>query len=670
MGSVKISDWDSSFIKGSNSSLDPTQLPLGYLWNTINMLTVSGVTGCRPGHRCIVKFPKGNLQGATVFRPILGLEQMLVAVDGVIYVAEYPFKNFHILTNVLMSATAKQIFWKQAVQSVERITPGDQASAVRVIPPRAVVFIQDGGITAPAFYDGSASGHIRDLPFQTPAGGPMEWIGDRLWVANGNQVFASDISNPFSFVEQVYLGGTSSFNFASDVTAMTQTPSVEFPQLIIYTEDDVSIIQADIRKRDLWPDTNGFQRSVLKVGCPSNRAVVSNFGVVTWLSQSGVVFFDFAVAARNTSRVPIRDNEMLYSKTTLSNDLSLATMGVFGQWVVMSVPAEDRYNKHTWVLNSASWETITDQGGTTWNGYWLGTRPVEWVYGKIAGAERIYHVSIDEDEENRLWESFLPERLDNGCPIMWAAFTRGYFGQSAQVKKPGRPVRFMYADVALAGVEENLDLGVFVAPGSRGQFHRILTKRISASRGSLSPDQLITATTKLFAFKPQTRTERTVDFSEQKTDPEDGSCPVESDFLEGVEESFQMLVVGHGPATLRYIRPYANDKEDEDESGEPEACQNEPEFNAVRFDGAGARADDIESLTEELAERPLDRFIANKTALVEIDGFSAVGVGFSESIVSQQAADRVAEIIANKMAEVEVLGQIPPVLSIGEGFNE
>lgn len=679
MAGERIVDWDSSFIKGTNSSMEPGQLPIGYWWLTENMLTIAGVTACRPGHRCIVELPPGNLQGATIFRPLLGLEQMLVAVEGAIFVAEYPFTSFRVLPNVLFVAHAKQIFWKQAYQAAERITPGSLTSAIRVIEPKAVMIMQDGGFTAPAFYDGTTSGHIRDLPFQTPAGGPMEWIGDRLWVANENRVFASDISNPFSFTEQQYLGGTSFFNFSSTVTAMTKTPSIEFPQLLVFTDSNTSLIQADIRDRDLWPTTQGFQREVLQVGCPSNRGVISTFGVVTWFTPAGLAFYDFASLSHLSGRAPIRDNELMVSKLQVADDLSLVALGIFGQFLLCSVPAESRGNRHTWVLNSASWETVTDQGGAVWNGYWTGTHPVEWMSGHIAGTERIYHVAHDFDDAdgkddspcvNRLWESFLPVQLDNECPIAWRAMTRGYFGTSSQKKPPGVPCRFLYADIGLACIDEHLDIGVFVAPGMRGQFHKILSKRISAEEGSICGDKIICATSTLYAFKGQTRKERTEDYNIQEPDFDSGTCPVESDKSDEVDDSFQMLIAGHGPVTLSYIRPFALVSPDEDGSGSGDACTNEEDFRALRFDGAGVFNSDKQLIVEPLADMYMDFWESTKTAMLTVDGISAVGVGYSTSIVSQQAADRVAERIATRMAEIEILAQLPPVLSIGEGFEE
>lgn len=497
----------------------------------------------------------------------------------------------------------------------------------------------------------------------------MIWVGDRLWIAKGNLVFASDIANPFSFREQVYLGGIQGFAFSGDVTAMAKTPSIEVPQLAVFTMSNASILQANIRNRDLWPTTDNFQVEILQTGCVGQRAIINHYARLSWFSPSGIVIFDFATAGKISVRLPVRDNEMMYSKNTVSENLSLVAGAAYGQYLLMSVPAEDVMNKHTWVLNDASVETLNDDSGPSWASFWLGTRPVEWVYGEIAGSEKIYHVSKDEDGENRLWESFRPERLDNWCPIMWAAFTRGYFGTTGQSRKtPGSDCLMKYADVALGGIEQDLDLGIFFAGGTRGAFKQILGKRISVAPGSFRPDLNVTATSKVFAWKAQSRSERTQDAQQQSEETETGSCGVESDQDENRDTSFQLLVVGHGPATIKWIRSFSF-QSPEDQSGEPLACVNEDQFNLIRFDGAGVHSEDIEEAAELLAEKLLQRFTSVKTESLTEGGITAVGVGFSESIVNQGAADRVASVIAVKLAESEILRQLPPVLSVGEGFD-
>ena len=664
----RLIDVDSTWFLGCDSSKAPDQTRLGGYWWGINCVNVGGLISCRPGYRCVKQLPDGKLQGAALFRPAIGLEQILIGIAGVIYVAEYPFTDFRILTNVQFLPYAKQLYFQQATQSAERRTT-DLNSAINIIEPRQVMFIQDGGFTAPAYYDGSQSGHIRDFAFETPAGSIMEWIGDRLWVASGNKLFASDISNPFSFREQEYPGGTSSLSFSGDITAMIAIPSIEYPQLMVFTEQDASIVQADIRDRSLWPTTDGFQRQIANVGCTSHRSMVSHFGRLSWMTSSGVAIFDASTLGKVAARLPIRDNELFISKNVLADDLSKVAGAAFGQFLLFSVPAEDCFNRDTWALNNASLETLNDDSGPSWMGVWWGTRPVEWVYGQIAGQERAYHISFDEDGSNRLWDTFQPNRLDNGCPITWGFFTRAYFGPTGQSgKTPGLNCEFQFADVALVGVEEDLDMGVFYAGGLRGAFKNILAKRISVERGSLKYDEEITATSKLFAFKPQSRLERTQDARHTPADESDsGSCPPESSRLENVDESFQLACIFHGPAGVRYIKTYALE-EAEDYNGEPEACENQRQYNAVRFDGAGVQSNDYAATVEDLAARPIRLFTSNKTQTITYRGFTAVGVGAAESVVSQEAADRVADIIAVQSAEDELSAVVPPTLSTGEGL--
>jgi hypothetical protein len=662
-----IIDFDGTFFSGSKSDTDPSQLPLAYFWSGINVINQGGVVSTRPGNHCIVTFPDGNLQGASIFRPLVGIEQMLVAVDGLIYVSPYPFRSWVQVPNIQFSPSAKQIYWALTTQSAIRID-NTFTSATKVILPKAVMIMQDGGQSAPAFYDGSQSGHIRGNDFETPAGASMVWVGDRLWVATGNQVFASDISNPISFREDIYLGGVSSFFFTSEVTAMVKTPSIESPQLMVFTETDASILEANIRDRTQWPTTTDFQREVVQVGCHSQRSVLSHYGQVVWFSPSGVALFDPATSGKLTARLPVRDNEMMVSKTTLNEDLSLVAAASFGQWLLMSVPSADQYNRHTWVLNHASLATLNDDSGPAWSGYWIGTRPVEWVSGVIANVERIYHVSTDFDGHNRLWQSFSPDCLDNGCPITWAVETRGYFGLTASIKEkaPGARCRLTFADIALAGITEDLNLGVFYAGGTRGSFKQILDRKLTVEKGSLKYDQILTDTSPIFAFKPQSRVIRTEDANQQADIDVISACAVERLDIDNIDESFQFLVVGHGVGTIRWIRTWALTIP-EDKSGDSNACTDETGLKGVRFDGVGVNAPDYATLVAALATAPEALFDSNQTRVVEQGGMTAVGVGQAESIVSQAAADRVAGIIAQKMAENELIMTLPPIISLGEG---
>ena len=170
-------------------------------------------------------------------------------------------------------------------------------------------------------------------------------------------------------------------------------------------------------------------------------------------------------------------------------------------------------------------------------------------------------------------------------------------------------------------------------------------------------------------LSPKERIERTQDANQVSTDNETGSCPTESDDLEGIDISFQLLVVGHGPATIRWMRSFALSTP-ENLSGDPNACIDEIPFNTVRFDGAGAKNSDVLVATEELAVKDLQYFTAVKTEIVTYQNVSAVGIGTAQSIISQAAADRVARIVATKQAEKEIELTLPPIISLGEGFDD
>lgn len=662
-------DIDETFFRGAKSDCDPGNLPLGYYFEAMNLMNIGGLLSVRPGMRCLVKFPRGKLQGCTIFRPKLGLEQFIVGIDGRIYVADYPFKEFRLIENLQFSSHAKQLFWAHTEQSARRLTTAFD-SGIELIEPKNVLFIQDGGTTAPGWYDGSQSGHIRDLPFETPAGSVMAWSGERLWVAVGTFVFASDYLNPFSFREQIYLVGASGFSFPGEVTAMSSTPeSIDIPQLLVFTEQTTHILQSNIRQRELWSTTPDFSREIFKTGCASHRSLVAHFGQLAWVSSAtGVVTWDAAIQSKHTARLPLRDSEMQISKRVLHEDLSLAAGGSFGPFIVMSLPAEDLFNRHTWALLDAGFETLSgESNGPSWCGYWTGTRPVEWVGGVVAGVEQSYHVSTDEDGENRLWKCFLKERLDNNCPITWMMNTRGYFGATSPERRkiPHTDNTLCYADVGLTAIEEELDIAVFYAGGLRGANKRILTRKLQAERGVLDANTEITASTVLFGFKPQSRVLRTEDV--RLNFKETGSCPVESESNEDMDESFQLTVVGHGPATIRFIRAWAQ-PETENQSGGHNACEDETAVNALRFDGAGASGATLAEVEAALVAEPIDFFESNKSVTLSKDGFSEVGVGYGESVVSQEAADRLATRIATHQAEVFLESKLPLTYSAGVGF--
>jgi hypothetical protein len=143
-----------------------------------------------------------------------------------------------------------------------------------------------------------------------------------------------------------------------------------------------------------------------------------------------------------------------------------------------------------------------------------------------------------------------------------------------------------------------------------------------------------------------------------------GSCDVETRDEDNIDRNFQLLIVMHGPGTIKWIRPFAL-LVPEDLSGDARACDDETGTRAVRYDGVGITADDYGDAVAGLIAKPLAHYTSTKTQILNQDGFQAAGVGTAESIVSQGAADRVADIIATRMAEFELGCLLPPIISLG-----
>lgn len=663
MSQGKILDGDSSFIGGMNSSIDPAQLSAGFFARGMNIVNRGGIAQCRPGYQCRFAMPDGTCQGLSVFAPKLGAKVLVIAVGGLIYTSEYPFRSFTQISGIQFSPLAKQVFFKQVEQSIE-INPDN---SLAFINPRNLLVIQDGGFSAPAVYNGTTAEHQRGDGY-IPLGGPMEWVGDRLWVARGSQLYASDIGNPTRFTETQYIAGVEFFVFPAEITALAKNPADASAQLFVFTTDSTHRIQAGVRDRTLWVATANFQ-SVLfpNVGCVSQQSVVAHYGYLYWMSKFGLTNIDTAAQAFVSSSLPYIDEPMQDSKSRLSDDLSGVAGVAFENYLLMSVPYADDKNRHTWCLDNSVLET-GQRETPTWNSYWTGTRPSSWVTDSFNNQNRCFYLSPDYDGTNRVWEAFIADRLDDGCPITWFVESRGYNGQT-----PGMEKHFRYARIFLSELLGDVDVAVFWAGAHRGKYKRVLTKRIKATNGTLRFDTDLTADQNIFALKKQSREIRTQDGKEIIADETLSSCDVEYPGLDFVDESFQLIIVGSGPGAVRGLITYMEPPKNTDDAGRCE--EDEIEENFVRFDGAASESSTLEKALEDFDSSDSDGehdtlFTSNRTETLTQDGVTEVGVGEAESIISQADADKIAECIARRRAAVMLEAALPQILSIGEVANQ
>jgi hypothetical protein len=655
--SNKVQDGDLLFPLGQDSSTDPMGLAPGYYSRGMNVVNRGGVIQCRPGYRCLLVLPDGELQGFAVLRPKQAQEILVFGVAGKLYTSQHPFDEYQQLPGVELSPTAEQFFFKQVEDSVTQNPDG----SISFDNARNLLVIQDGGFTAPVVFDGTSATHQRG-PTAIPLGGPMEWIGDRLWVARGPNLYASDIGDPLSFTEATYIAGALGFfTFPEDITALHKTLTVDFAQLLVFSRTTTQVIQASIRDRATWASTPNFQKEIFpSLGCVSQRSVKAHYGLLWWFSEHGLVSLDAAATGYISSALPYQDSQMQESKGRLSQQLGGVACASYENYLLVSVPYADQFNRHTWCLDN----TVNPgeaQRKPSWNSFWTGTRPVEWIVGEFDGLTRALYISKDYDGGNRLWEAFMPDRLDNNCPITWWAESRAY-----QFQTPGKNKDFRYADVFVSELSGTVDMAVFWAGSHRGKYKRVMTKRILANTATFKSDESFSADEILAALKKQSRPLRTQDGKAIIANENLSSCDVESPLIEFKDDGFQILVVGSGPGAVRGIIVYAEPPSNVDDSGRCE--EDETEENFVRFDGAASATSSLDRALEDFANT-IPVFRSSRTVTLSQDGFTEVGVGIGQSIISQQDADKIAEAMANRLA-AEALKLVLPLIINREDLSE
>jgi hypothetical protein len=630
-----------------DSASDIEIMQRGQYRRSMNTLRRGGIVQCRPGYEWKVNLPDGNLQGMVMFRPTDGAEQLIVAVDGVIYRLLPPYTALEPISGILFDENAPFIFWAITEQAAERNPDG----SISLITPRAILMMQDGK-SASAYYNGASGSHLGGNAL-TPMGTHMAWSGGRLWVARGRRVFASDYANPLSFVEGQYVGNIGAFILPGNVTGMAELPSLASPALVILTEDTTTLIQSNIRARDQWPSAVDFQKVVLpNIGCSAHRSVVAANGTLWFYAGQGMQRLDVALQSQNSGVVPVLDKPMGFSKSRLSPDRSVIAGAAFEDYLLMSVPYCDLYNTHTWVLGLGG-----ESGKAGWESYWVGTRPVEWVSANFDSRPRIFYVSKDLDGHNRLWEAFSNYRRDNGCSIVWTLETRAYLGGMEGLK------RWRFADVYFSELEGTVDVLVLWGPARRGRWQRVTDKIVRCQRGSVQATFKLSPNDLLYALKKQVRVLRTEEEWERASDAF-SSCAVESDAEEQVDNSFQLCIIASGPGAVRQIDVHMDPEED---PGKGECEEHETELNASRYDGADKEGTDLVDLLNELEAGQPRYYVGNATAVATYRDVTTTGVATVTNSISQACVDRMAEEAAAMKAAKKLEEEAPPFLG---GFGE
>ena len=564
------------WVQGMDSSLDPAFLQDAEYRSAMNVTNRGGIIKTRPGYASVFLLPEGKLQGYTLFKPTGGAWHQVVAVSGVIYISQYPFTSYSPLGNIQFFAGSPMVVFEKATKSVVQNPDG----SLTQVDPYDVLMMQDRYSPA-AYWDGNTNRHLDPADSETPLGMWMKWSGDRLWVSRDSKLYASDIADPLKFTETIYLSEGGSLSAPDNITGLAEVTSVDIPQLLVFTNNTTTIVQSNVRDRNLWKTTDNFQHLLFPdIGCVSGRAITSQYGQIWWMTTTGITSLNAALASRVSSERVYRDTEMAVSKGNLSPNIDKIAAISFENYLIFSVPSGDKYNRHSWVMDQGVVDKLNVNMPPAWNSFWTGTRPVQWSTASVNGVQRIFHVSVDYDGQNRLWEAFSPSREDNGQPITSYIETKAHANYHEEAQ--GLDIKtFKFAELDFSEIRGILDVKVYWA-GIRGNFKELSVFRFVAPEGNILRNKKILIDTDLFGNSPQSRTVRTTDIVADRSELSD--CGIESPYPDRHDRAFSLLIVWSGRAALRSYRLFAQ-KFDESGSGAAHAVVEEVEDAGITRQG-------------------------------------------------------------------------------------
>lgn len=420
---------DGPWSKGINSLVDPLYLPAGSVQWSVNCLNRGGSYATRPGYVQIYdSVNTGEPRGLTIFKPKNRTPFIVKALGTRIRISPFPFTSWSDLLTDL-DTTDNPISFEVAIKSAQTLDDG----SIEFIDPAPLLFISTG-TTKTRSWDGVTVTTYE--PSEVPVCSRMKFIGNRLWVAQGSKVQASNILEPDAFTNDgLTLDSSGAFSLPGDCTGFAATPT--FQSLLAFTEESVTSFAASIPDRGLWSSTPNFEQVVLPgIGCIAPKSIINQFGMVWWWSQGGLVNLDEALTAYRTSKLHYKDEAMARSKSNISFNQDRICCGTYGNLMGVSVPSGDIANAHNWIMDGAI-DEAEESAPPVWASVWTGVQPVEWVTSVINGQPRCFVLSRDLSGfsvTSNVWEMFCPSRFDfahSGVKNIPSSIETKYLGKDA-----------------------------------------------------------------------------------------------------------------------------------------------------------------------------------------------------------------------------------------------
>jgi hypothetical protein len=584
------------WVRGANSVRSPWGLPEDqYKWG-VNITNRGGVIQTRPGFSMKLSLPPGNFQGgiifnankqfsssetvtltsgervqrkASVYTPDGGsieafeISYIVFCVDGKVYYSEFPLKqpkswSDYQLSSISLDPTVNKVNFTIATQSAA-ISAGNNAT---ITPSHRLIIIQDG-VSSPGYWDGSNNtGNVSTV---MPVGYWMAYSGNRLWVANGNIISASDLANPLGWDERVSGAGRGDFSVARPVTALQDyVGQNNDTRLYVFTDRATYSLASGVLDRGLWASTPNFQNTLFPtIGCVAGKSIAFQAGQMWWYSQGGLISVDVAASSYLSSQVLYKDVEMAKAKRLMAADYTGICSVAFENYLLCSIPYLETLNSVTMVLDYAAASEWNQAKTPAWAGVWTGIRPVEWTTGVVGNQPRCFAFSVDyastnDGSHNHLWEAFMPNRYDTYLQInqdsstedlinrIYCQFETALLGDQMDLKQ------LAYGELDCSQIAGTVDVNVSYR-GMRGQYQNILSTRLLAltEEYQYQTSQFLDSIADLGILQTQYR--RLITQNINRT-PKSQSC--ESTNTLDVDKAFSFLVEWCGAFGLEAIRMY------------------------------------------------------------------------------------------------------------------
>ena len=422
---------------------------------------------------------------------------------------------------------------------------------------------------------------IIEQDISIPIGSIMCYGNGRLWVANGNELYAGDLvgssaNAEIKFSETIYLSGGGVFMFERKITGLQFLPgpdsSTGLGDLIIFTEGDLNAIRASVYDRTQWQNTPGMQRKIFTGrGAAGFEAIITTDRDVYFRSLDGIrsvgqsantnfqtiSFSDSLEATRVTSY----DTErwLKFAPGVLSDSRYLLGGAPKIQRVTNSNGSfTGQYNIVFSKLISKDFNAgmLVDSPRPVYEGEWTGLQICKLVEGIFDGERRCYAFTCDPDGKNCLYEVTLAAQTDKIKPSRagdvedasidcFVETKRFSFGNPFEVKE------LMRADVGFTNAYNTLNWTLDYSPDFFSEFYDVQSVDLETPQ---STAVLTTVAPPNLSFGYQT----------VRTVKPESVCVLGTKRLSNFAYMFQGRVSWTGQAKLVLFRLHASKKDNSD----------------------------------------------------------------------------------------------------------